>query len=266
MLVTREWPPVLPADGAADAAAPVAVLVHGVTGWHRTWWRVAPALAAHGWRVVAVDQRGHGHSPRIDGIVTIRDFASDLEATIAAMGDPIDLLLGHSLGGVVAVELAVARPDLVRRLVLEDPPTISRAVDVAWLDNLERELAAATEDFDGEVARTRELNPIWLEEDARQDVEGKTLADGRGLVDSFRADVGARVLDRLTRLEVPTLLILAAEGRSVFTADARQQLSGRLPDGVRQVVIDAGHTIHRDRFDEYVATILDWSGGPSASS
>ncbi len=72
ILETHEWRPTEP-----DPQAPVAVLVHGVTGWHRTWWRVGPALAERGWRVVAVDQRGHGRSPRISGAVTIDDAAED---------------------------------------------------------------------------------------------------------------------------------------------------------------------------------------------
>jgi pimeloyl-ACP methyl ester carboxylesterase len=262
MLVTHEWQPV----PATDAAAPVALLVHGVTGWHRTWWRVAPALAAHGWRVVAVDQRGHGHSPRIDGTVTVRSLAADLEATVDAAGGGVDLLIGSSLGGAVAVELAVARPDRVSRLVLEDPPAISRSQDEPWLDNLELEVGRAIEDFDGELALTRNRNPNWLEEDARQDVEGKAMADGAGIVASYRADIGTRVVDLLPLVRVPTLLLLADEERSVFPEAARRRLAEQSPRSIRQVVIDAGHCIHRDRFDAYVATILEWSGGPSASS
>ena len=95
VLATHEWSQ--PATDAR-AGAPVAVLVHGVTGWHRTWWRVGPALAERGWRAVAVDQRGHGHSPRIDGHATVGDFAADLAASIERIGAPVDALIGHSLG------------------------------------------------------------------------------------------------------------------------------------------------------------------------
>src|SRR5918994_2388129 len=148
-LATHEWA----APDAGPADAPVAVLVHGVTGWHRTWWRVGPALAERGWRVVAVDQRGHGRSPRIEGFATIRDFATELAAAIEDAGAPANALIGHSLGATVSAELAHRRPELVRRLVLEDPPTMTRAGDVAWQDNLDRELQAAHADPEGEVAR-----------------------------------------------------------------------------------------------------------------
>lgn len=257
-LVTHEWSP----GADAGSSVPLAVLVHGVTGWWRTWWRVGPALADAGWRVVAVDQRGHGHSPRLAGPVTVLDLAADLAEAIEAVGEPCDLLIGHSLGGAVAAELAVGSPELVHRLVLEDPPAISRAADLSWLAGLDRELDAAMRDPEGEVRRTIERNPSWLAEDARQDVEGKQLADRTHLLASFRADIGTRVLDLLPRLTVPTLLVLADEARSVFPPVARRALAEKPSAAVRKVEIASGHTIHRDRFDRYLALILDWAGAP----
>lgn len=251
-LATHEWP------SRTDTAPRLALLVHGVTGWHRTWWRVGPALAERGWRVVAVDQRGHGHSPRIEGTVTVQDLAADLAATIVELGARADLLVGHSLGGAVAAELAFTQPDLVGRLVLEDPPGISRVNDEAWLARQAAQLDAARADPEGEVRRTLAENPRWKHEDARQDVEGKSLANGSGILTSFRVGVGTRVLDLLPRLEVPTLLLLADLERSVFPAAARDTLSPG-PGGLDVISFDAGHTIHRDRFDEYVAAIRDWT-------
>jgi pimeloyl-ACP methyl ester carboxylesterase len=254
VLALHEWLPV-----AADASdAPTAVLVHGVTGWHRTWWRVGPALAERGWRVVAVDQRGHGHSPRIDGHTTVPDLAADLAAAIERIGAPVGALIGHSLGAAVGAELAFERPDLVHRLVLEDPPSVIRADDVAWHANLEREHRAALDDAEGEIARELAENPSWLEEDARQDVEGKQLADLTGILATFRRDTGARVVDLVPRQNVPTLYVLAADDRSVFSGDARRQLERTLPATARMVVLDAGHTVHRDRFEEYTRVVLDW--------
>jgi len=251
----HEWQARGPAPGVRP---PTAVLVHGVTGWHRTWWRVAPKLADRGWRVVAVDQRGHGHSPRIEAFTTVGQWAADLAAAIERVGAPADALVGHSLGAAVSAELASTRPDLVRRLVLEDPPAVTRADDVVWHAALEREHLAAVADPEGEVARTLAANPTWLGEDARQDVEGKQLADLPGLLATFRRDTGARVLELAPRLTVPALYLMAAEDRSVFGGDARRQLAGTLPADARMLVVDAGHTVHRDRFDEYVRAVVPW--------
>jgi esterase len=254
-LATHEWPPPGTDTGAV---ARVAVLVHGVTGWWRTWWRVAPAIAARGWRVIAVDQRGHGHSPRIEGSVTVGDLAADLAELIDRIGAPVDALIGHSLGAAVGAELAFVRPELLRRLVLEDPPAVTRAGDTAWLKNLEREMVAAHADFDGEVARELAAFPAWLPEDARQNVEGRQLADRAGILASMARPTGARVIEMAPHLTVPALYLLAAEDRSVCAGEPRRQLTATLPANARISVLEAGHTTHRDRFEDYLAAVVDW--------
>lgn len=254
-LATREWPP---AVAAAAAAAPVAFLVHGVTGWHRTWWRVAPALAARGWRVLAVDQRGHGTSPRT-GPAAIDDLADDLEAAIEARASvPVDLLLGHSLGAVASMALVRRRPGITRRLVLEDPPSLVRHDDDGFLDRLRRDASAARRDPESEVRRELAENPTWVETDARQDVEGRSLSDTEGIVASLRIPRPFRVPAEAASVAVPTLYILGDEERSVMVGAARQELEAALPSTSEIAVLDAGHTVHRDRFDEYMTTLLGW--------
>jgi pimeloyl-ACP methyl ester carboxylesterase len=254
-LATHEWPP---ARTDAGAPGPVAVLVHGITGWYRTWWRVGPALADRGWRVVAVDQRGHGRSPRIEGHADVADFAEDLEAIVDRLGGSVDALVGHSLGAAVAIELAHRRPNAARRLVLEDPPAVTRADDVEFQLHLEAEVIAARADPAAEVRRELAENPDWLPEDAEQDVEGRAMADLAGILASLRADTGVRVLELAPILTVPALYVLGAEGRSVMGGDARRRLLFELPPASRAISMDAGHTVHRDRFEAYLEAVLSW--------
>ena len=257
VLQAHEW---LPAGRAPDGA-PIAVLVHGIGGWYRTWWRVGPALAARGWRVVAVDQLGHGRSPRIDGTVGVEDLAAAVGAVIDGMTAPVDLLLGHSLGAAVAIELVHRRRGIARRLALEDPPSVTRADDTEFQRHFESEVLAARADAEAEVRRVLSDNPRWLEEDARQDVEGRAMVDLEGIMASLRANTGVRVLELAAQLTVPTLFLLADEERSVVGA-ARQQLLDSLPAGVRALGFDSGHVVHRDRFDEYLAALLAWLDEP----
>lgn len=256
ILATHQWHPasVEPAD------APVAVLVHGVTGWHRTWWRVGPALAVRGWRVIAVDQRGHGRSPRLSGPATIDDLAGDLEAAIEHHATPpIDLLVGHSLGAVVSMRLALRRPGITRRLVLEDPPSIDRASDEEFFASVRDGVRAAREAPEAEVARELAEHPRWLEEDARQNVEGRALADADGIVASMRRPRPFAVTEAAADLEVPTLFLLADAERSVLVGPARERLRAALPAQCQIREFDSGHTIHRDRFDELLAAVLEWA-------
>lgn len=255
ILATHEWSPAEPGPHAR-----VAVLVHGVTGWHRTWWRVGPALAERGWRVIAVDQRGHGTSPRIQGAATVDDIADDLEAAIERHATPpIDLLVGHSLGAVVSMRLALRRPGIARRLVLEDPPSIERAADEDFFASIRDGVRAAAESPAAEVERELSENPSWQEEDARQDVEGHALADAEGIVASLRRPRPFVVMDAAADLQIPTLFLLADEERSVLVGAARERLRQSLPTASRIREFDSGHTIHRDRFDEYLDAILEWT-------
>ncbi|MGH2418222.1 MAG: alpha/beta fold hydrolase [Candidatus Limnocylindria bacterium] len=250
-LATHEWP--TPAVGG-----PVVVLVHGITGWWRTWWRVAPALAERGWRVVAVDMRGHGTSPPIDGIASAESFAADLAATVASLGViQVDALIAHSLGAAVSMELAQRQPELVGRLVLEDPPGQTRADDLEYQANLEREVLAARRDPESEMSRELAENPTWLEEDARQDVEGRALCDLDGILASLRGNTGVRTAELAPSLRPPALYLLADADRSALGA-RRQDLLRSLPAQAEAVELNSGHTIHRDRFDVYLADVLRW--------
>lgn len=255
MLATHEWPS---ARTDAGAPAPVAVLVHGITGWWRTWWRVGPALADRGWRVIGVDQRGHGASPLINGIATAESLAADLAFTLDAVGSvPVDLLLGHSLGAAISMELVARRPEIARRLVNEDPPGGDRLDDLEFQASLEREVLAARSVPDSEVIRQLAANPNWLEEDARQDVEGKAACDLGGILASLRNGTGLRVVELAPKLALPTLYLLADEERSALGAK-RAALIGSLPPSASLVALDSGHSLHRDRFDTYLSTVLAW--------
>lgn len=255
VLASHEWAPPDPADGAT---APVVVLVHGITGWWRTWWRVAPALAERGWRAVAVDLRGHGTSPPIDGAATAESLAADVEATIASLDvTAVGAFVAHSLGAVVVMELAYRRPELVGRLVLEDPPGQTRADDHDFQAHLEREVLAARRDPEAEVRRELAENPAWQPEDARQNVEGRALCDLEGILASLRGNTGVRPTELAPQLQVPALYLVADPERSAL-GDRRDKLLGSLPPGAEAVEFEAGHTIHRDRFDAYVGEVLRW--------
>ena len=104
-----------------SGAAPV-VFVHGMVG-HTGFWNSALAASADRRRSVALDLRGHGNSdaPR-DGDYSIEACATDVLAVMDALSLSSIVLVGHSYGSCVAIELAARHPDRVRRLVLVDPP------------------------------------------------------------------------------------------------------------------------------------------------
>src|SRR3712207_3744640 len=93
------------------------VLVHGLASSYRIWDFVAPILAQR-FRVVALDQRGHGRSDKPDGSFDFGTYVRDLRSFVELMGLGRSVLVGHSWGGNVVLQAAVDLPGLVDGLVL----------------------------------------------------------------------------------------------------------------------------------------------------
>ncbi|MCT4353514.1 alpha/beta hydrolase [Streptomyces sp. Je 1-79] len=221
----------------------VALLVHGIMADHRTWRRVGPALAERGYRVIAVDLRGHGASGRAAGPegYTPEEYADDLVETLPGGAE---LAIGHSLG---ALALATAVERLApRRAVYSDP---------AW--HLPAEEASLRAELFVQAKRlTREhirvFNPRWAEEDL--DIEIDTV----GLWDERSAHALTAFADRdlwPAKPVVPSLVTLA-DPSMLVTADHARMLAER---GFElRTVAGAGHTIHRDDFDGFITALEGW--------
>jgi pimeloyl-ACP methyl ester carboxylesterase len=114
----RGEPSLFLAEG--DGTGPPLLLLHGVTRMHGDWSPLLGRLGAS-WRVIALDQRGHGRSGRA-GRYLVVDYVADAVRIIREeVGEPVTIL-GHSLGAMVAAGVAAEEADLVRAVVLEDPP------------------------------------------------------------------------------------------------------------------------------------------------
>jgi len=159
------------------------VLIHGVTASARVWWRVGPALAASGRRVVAVDLPGHGLTGHWAGHHRFRDNAADVAAWIRSTGleVPEVQIIGHSWGAMTAAALPAAgiRP---ATLVLLDPPAVPYALISAMAnDPSER----GYPDVETAVVAVAAANPGWSAGDVRAKAEALAQVD----VDAARAVV-----------------------------------------------------------------------------
>ncbi len=110
-----------PCDG------PPLLLLHGLTGEGADWGPVADSLARD-WRVYIVDLRGHGASPRALNY-SFELMRDDVLALLDSLGLRHVTIIGHSLGAVLAYLAALAEPEAVRILVLEEPRRRSRSPD-----------------------------------------------------------------------------------------------------------------------------------------
>lgn len=231
-LYTREW-------GSGDRTV---LLVHGLQSGSRGWWQVGPALAALGYRVVAVDLPGHGKSPRSD-LPTPELFAASLLESAPAR---VDVAIGHSLGAAV-LALGVARLRL-GRAVYVDPPFGPPGPD------LDRRVVEAV--FIEKKNQTRESllrsRPYWST--GAIDIELQTLRDwdvatSLDLVTRFR---GERIMPELP---VPSLVI-RADPSDLVTDELAAELLAR---GVQvRTVPGSPHTIHFGNFEGFMAALAGW--------
>jgi pimeloyl-ACP methyl ester carboxylesterase len=231
------------------------VLVHGVTSSSRTWWRVGPALAGRGFRVVAVDLRGHGASPRAVAGLALADLAGDLAETVDG---PVELLVGHSLGALVSLELLAARPGLARRLVLEDPPG-SSSIDWAGLAaGIEADTGRAVADPGGLRRDLEAANPAWPPGEAERRVADLADCDGQAIAAALRQGVPFDLPTLLAAARLPVLMLLADEALgSNLTGLDRKAAVEALAGGATRV-LPAGHSVHREALDPWLAAVDAW--------
>lgn len=100
---------------------PLLIMLHGMTANWLVFETTIPFLAVR-WRVVAADLRGHSPSARVADSYTLRDYVGDIDALRRHLSDEPAVVIGSSLGAMVAIGLASEEPDAVRAVVLEDPP------------------------------------------------------------------------------------------------------------------------------------------------
>jgi pimeloyl-ACP methyl ester carboxylesterase len=111
-------------------SGPVLVLIHGVTGNLHTWDEVLPTLAEH-YTVVTPDLLGHGLSAKPRGDYSLGAFASGIRDLLGALGHFRATVVGHSLGGGIAMQMAYQFPERVERLVLVSSGGLGEEVSVA---------------------------------------------------------------------------------------------------------------------------------------
>src|SRR4051794_3079347 len=104
---------------------PVVLLVHGVAGSSQTWDEIIPALARDH-TVIAPDLLGHGESAKPRGDYSLGAYASGLRDLLAVLGHDTATIVGHSLGGGVAMQFAYQFPERAERLVLVDSGGVGR--------------------------------------------------------------------------------------------------------------------------------------------
>ncbi|MEQ3624347.1 MAG: alpha/beta fold hydrolase [Celeribacter sp.] len=240
----------------APTDGPPLVIVHGLYGSARNFNVIAKRLSDTR-QVIAVDQRNHGESPRFD-THTYPEMADDIAEVIAAHGGHVDLL-GHSMGGKAAMQLALTHGDLIRRLVIAD------IAPVAY-DHSQRHLIHALQKLDLNAVTTRgdaneRLAPLIEDERVRafllQSLDLKSdLPRWR-----LNLDVLDACMDQITgwpgtegQFDGATLF-LSGELSDYVQSEHRAQIRDLFPRARFAKLPDTGHWLHAEKPRDFEATV-----------
>jgi pimeloyl-ACP methyl ester carboxylesterase len=236
-------------EGPRDGDGVPLVFVHGWTADRHRWDHQMTHFAEKR-RVVRLDLRGHGDSSGA-GVRTIEELARDVLALLDHLKVECCVLIGHSMGGMIAQTVTLARPDLVERLVLVD--SISR---MAYSRGRGLLMAASTlVPFKLFVAANiqRAFAPGYPREEIRAYVKASADTPREVVMTLYGAMRAFDVLDRVGEIQAPTLMV---HGYHDIQLPVSQMLrmAKAYPDALVRI-IDAGHELPVEKPAELTAAI-----------
>lgn len=233
-------------SGDADTTA---VFLHGLSGVAEVWGATVQALGDARPRCVALDQRGHGHSPRTPGAYRAADYLGDLAALVHTLDAPVHLV-GHSMGARVAILAAARRPELLRSVTVVDIGPEAWAANIATTSKLFASLPERFADRDEALAlgRAAGQGEAWAERFLRWRLQEQPdgsytwLASLDGLVETVTVQRARNYWRDWDRIAVPALLVRGGTSNEVRPRIA-EAMRTRNP-GVGFVEFDGiGHNI-----------------------
>lgn len=237
------------------------VLLHGLMGFAANWGKIWPELHARR-PVLVLDQRGHGRSPKPKTGYTPTDYAKDLKGLLSHLGWTKCHVVGHSMGGRVALRFCSLYPEIAVSLTLEDSGVDSKPERVRWIQDL---LASVPTPFPD-----RETAKKWFSENFQDDpITGGFLnanlepgADGRmdwrfyapGMIETIETGRATDAMREYAGLKLPTMIIRGARSTEFTAGEARHMAEAR--PGVSLITIDgAGHMVHAEKAPEFTRAL-----------
>jgi 3-oxoadipate enol-lactonase len=241
-------------------SGPPVLLIMGLSFTHEMWFRALPSLASE-YRVIVFDNRGMGRSDVPKGLYSIPQMATDAHAVIRAAGISAADVIGASMGGMIAQELALRFPDCVRRLVLAC--TSHGGPFARWPDVTGH---ARRNNRSGAGRWERALIPLLyadttprerIDEDLK--IRSRCQWCYRGFLGQLAGILVWSSYRRLPRIGVPTLVIHGESDRLVPPQNGKA-VASRIPRAQFRLVPDAGHMLLTDQpefCEQIVLSFLD---------
>lgn len=240
-----------------EAVAEVAFL-HGFSDSAQCWEPLLGAMPEM--RALAIDARGHGESGLPEGPLGYPELSDD--AALVLSSQPRDggvVVVGHSMGAMSAAYLAAARPDLVRAVVLEDPPTGEPPAEAAQQDEPVSEPRWLADlralDLPSRIAQGRSEDPDWPDDELEPWAVSKAQVNPH-LFDQPLQNPSP-LTDLLATITRPVLLIHGDTDRGSLIPTEYAERCARAAAGEFRAVhiAGAGHSVRRDNRPQYLAEL-----------
>ncbi|MBM3145089.1 MAG: alpha/beta fold hydrolase [Chloroflexi bacterium] len=234
------------------------LLIHGLGSSTRDWEMQAPVFAKH-FKVIAFDARGHGRSDKPPGPYSLPMFADDAAALMRALDITPAHVVGISMGGMIAFQLAVDHPELIKSMVIANatPELVVRSFKerlIVWQREWIVRLIGMRKM--GEVLGDRlfpkpehaEIRKIFIERWAEN--------DPRAYLASMRALVGWSVMEHIETVEIPTLVIAADQDYTGVSL--KEAFVARMPNAKLLVIEDSRHATPAEKPEEFNQAVMDF--------
>jgi 3-oxoadipate enol-lactonase len=205
------------------------LLIQGMSATHLTWGRPFRAALERHFECIVYDHRGMGRSGRAEMPFAIADLAADALGLLDALEIESAHVVGISMGGMTAQELALAVPDRVRTLTLGATYCGGPEGSLMAAEDLQL-LGAAMQSGDPERVRRAmweiNLSPGFREDDGRYaafaEMAGALPAPRAVVIEQMRACAAHDTSERLARLSVPTMVVHGSEDRMIRASNGKQ--------------------------------------------
>lgn len=246
------------------------LLIHGHTLDLRIWDGVAPLLTGADLRVIRPDLRGHGRSDMPAKGYHWSHHAADMEAVLDDAGVEQAAVVGFSLGGGVALEMAVTRPARVGRLALLSPVMPDRPFEPAFVENLKQVARVARgEGIRAAMSGPWAASPLFARSMTKPGVRERLaaiVADFPGAEylasERDRIDRGWTVPERLSSINAATVVLVGGDEMAGFRAFA-DEAAEQIPQARLEVLAGCGHLLPLEEPSEVARRIIEHVVGGS---
>lgn len=239
------------------------LLLHGLGADGSSWALQIPALEKAGFRVLAPDLRGFGRSSFLGGQLTVSTLAADTAALLDCLHAGPVHVVGISMGGAIAIQLALERAELVDRLILVNTFAHLRPGNPgAWFYFTLRFLLVHTLGLPSQAKFvSRRIFPRPDQAGFRNLLYSQIIqADPSAYRSAMRSLIHFNAISRLHEISHPTLVITGEQDTTV-PAGIQKILAEKIPSARHVFIKNAGHAVIAEQPEEFNRTLLDFLKG-----